>query len=86
MLLPFQGALLLLEILERRFLEELDVYVSSGSACAKGKPSYVLSAMGLSKDRADSALRISFSKYSTAQDVEALCGGIKTGLTTLAHR
>lgn len=68
------------------FLEELDVYVSSGSACAKGKPSYVLSAMGLSKDRADSALRISFSKYSTAQDVEALCAGIKAGLTTLAHR
>lgn len=68
------------------FLEELDVYVSSGSACAKGNPSYVLSAMGISKDRADSALRISFSKYSTAQDVAALCGGIKSGLTMLAHR
>ena len=31
------------------FLEEFDVFVSSGSACAKGKPSHVLSAMGLSK-------------------------------------
>ena len=68
------------------FLEELQVYVSSGSACAKGKPSHVLSAMGLDRDRADSALRISFSKYSTLGDVDALCNGITAGLKTLAHR
>lgn len=68
------------------FLEELDVYVSSGSACAKGKPSHVLRAMGLSKERADSALRISFSKYSTKDDIDALCSGIEQGLKMLAHR
>ncbi len=68
------------------YLEELDVFVSSGSACAKGKPSYVLSAMGLSQERADSALRISFSKYNTKEDVDALCKGIKSGLLSLAHR
>ena len=68
------------------FLEELDVFVSSGSACAKGKPSHVLSAMGLSRERADSALRISFSKYSTTADIDALCEGIATGLRVLAHR
>lgn len=68
------------------FLEELDVFVSSGSACAKGKPSHVLSAMGISRDNADSAIRISFSKYNTTEDSYALCNGIKQGLTVLAHR
>lgn len=68
------------------FLEELDVFVSSGSACAKGKPSHVLSAMGLSRDRADSALRVSFSKYNTKDDIDALCRGIQKGLSVLAHR
>jgi cysteine desulfurase len=68
------------------FLEELSVFVSSGSACAKGKPSHVLSAMGISRERADSAIRISFSKYNTKEDIDALCSGIETGLKVLAHR
>lgn len=68
------------------FLEELDVFVSSGSACAKGKPSHVLSAIGLSRERADSALRISFSKYNTIADIDALCEGLTAGLKILAHR
>ena len=68
------------------FLEEREVYVSSGSACAKGKPSHVLSAMGIDKKRADSALRISFSKHSTKEDIDALCEGIREGLEVLAHR
>lgn len=68
------------------FLEELDVFVSSGSACAKGKPSHVLSAMGIDKNRADSALRISFSKLNNKEDIDALCAGIEQGLRVLAHR
>lgn len=68
------------------FLEEFDVFVSSGSACAKGKPSHVLSAMGLSRERADSALRISFSKFNCKEDVDVLCRSIETGLSVLAHR
>ena len=68
------------------FLEEADVFVSSGSACAKGKPSHVLSAMGIDKNRADSALRISFSKYNSVEDIDALCKYIALGLKTLAHR
>ena len=68
------------------FLEERQVYVSSGSACAKGKPSHVLSAMGFGRQRADSALRISFSKHNTKEDIDALCGGIELGLKILAHR
>ena len=68
------------------FLEERQVYVSSGSACAKGKPSHVLSAMGFGRQRADSALRISFSKHNAKEDIDVLCGGIELGLKTLAHR
>lgn len=68
------------------FLENLEVYVSSGSACAKGKPSYVLESMNIGRDRADSALRISFSKLNTEEDIDALCEGIEKGLKTLAHK
>lgn len=54
------------------FLESLGVYVSSGSACAKGEGSYVLREMGLSQPRVDSALRISFSRYNTKEDIDKL--------------
>lgn len=49
------------------------VYVSSGSACAKGKRSHVLTAMGLSDEIVDKSIRVSFSAYSTKADVDALC-------------
>ena len=67
-------------------MAERGVYVSSGSACAKGKPSHVLQALGLSREQADSTLRVSFCKYNTVEDIDALCEGIAAGLRTLAHR
>lgn len=66
------------------FLEARDVYVSSGSACAKGEPSHTLSAMGLPKSRVDSALRVSFCGENTAEDVDALLTGLQEGIATLA--
>jgi cysteine desulfurase len=54
------------------FLEGKNIFVSSGSACAKGETSHVLAALGLSKREADSALRISFSRYNTMEDIDAL--------------
>lgn len=54
------------------FLEAQGIYVSSGSACAKGEGSYVLREMGLAKNRIDSALRISFSRDNTKEDIDAL--------------
>ena len=68
------------------FLEDSEVYVSSGSACAKGKPSHVLQAMKMNRDLADSALRISFSAHNTKDDIDALCNGIETGLKILVRR
>ena len=64
-------------------LEQSGVYVSSSSACAKGKRSYVLAAMGLPDSRIDSSIRVSFSKYNTKEDVDALIAGLKNGIETL---
>lgn len=58
------------------FLEERGVFVSSGSACAKGKPSHVLTAMKYDKRRADSTIRISFSKFNTISQADMLINGI----------
>lgn len=65
-------------------LEEDGVYVSSSSACAKGKRSYVLKAMGLSDRLIDSSLRISFSKYNTKDDVDAFLASLKSGIDSLS--
>ena len=54
------------------FLEGKNIFVSSGSACAKGEQSYVLKSMGLSKVRTDSALRLSFSKETEKEDIDCL--------------
>lgn len=68
------------------FLEEKNIFVSSGSACAKGKASHVLSSMKLDKNISDSAIRISFSNDNTTADIDALCDGIAQGLQTLIRR
>ena len=65
-------------------LEQDGVYVSSSSACAKGKRSYVLKAIGLSDRLIDSSLRISFSKYNTKDDVDAFLTSLKSGIDTLS--
>lgn len=54
------------------FLESKNIFVSSGSACAKGQGSYVLREMGIESARVDSALRLSFSKFNTTADIDRL--------------
>lgn len=68
------------------FLEQREVYVSSGSACSKGAASHTLAAMGLPADRVDCALRVSFCGDSTENDVRALLDGLAEGLATLARK
>ena len=52
-------------------LEEEEIYVSAGSACSshKRKPGGTLAAMNLPTDRRESALRFSFSRYNTPDEV-----------------
>lgn len=59
-----------------RFLSDRGVYVSSGSACHKGKPSHVYAALGLNKKILDGILRISFSYDTTREDIDALVEGL----------
>ena len=60
-----------------RFLSDRGIYVSSGSACHKGKPSHVFAALGLPKRTLMGVLRISFSPENTREDVDALVAGLK---------
>ena len=65
------------------FLEMKEIYVSSGSACAKGEASYVLSALGLSRSRSDSALRLSFSRDTKKEDIDSCLEALKLATTKL---
>lgn len=57
-------------------LSAMGIYVSAGSACAKGHRSDVLTAMGVSPAGIDSAIRISLSKITTEKDMDLLYNGI----------
>lgn len=65
------------------FLESRGIFVSSGSACSKGHISYVLKEVGLTPELIDSALRLSFSRYNTQEDIELLCAALKDAVTKL---
>ena len=62
------------------FLEERGIYVSSGSACSKGKVSPVLSALGVSAADGDSAIRVSFCRDNTKEEIDLLAEGIADGI------
>lgn len=49
-------------------LDAAGIYVAKSSACKKGARSHVLEAMGLPDNIIDGAIRISLSKYSTADE------------------
>ncbi len=68
------------------FLEAREIYVSRSSACKKGARSHVLEAIGMDPRKIDGALRIGFSRYNSAEDVEALCAALRDASLTLAHR
>jgi len=69
-----------------RFLSDRSVYVSTGSACHKGRRSKALAAMGLPPRVLDGALRVSFSPETTEEDVSALLAALREALGTLAYR
>lgn len=53
------------------------ICVSSGSACAKGQKSHVLTAMHLNDNIIEHSIRISFSRNSNKNDVDLLVNAIK---------
>lgn len=68
------------------FLAEREIYVSSGSACSKGKQSPVLTAMGLPMAEIDSSLRVSFCFENTEDEVRLLADGLRDAAQALQRR
>ena len=68
------------------FLSERGVYVSPGSACAKGKKSRVLRAMALSDADVAGALRISLSRYTTWEEIDAFLFALNEARISLARK
>ena len=68
------------------FLSDREIYVSSGSACSKGKQSGVLQQFGIKQDLADSTLRVSFCAENTEADITALCTALKAAQEQLVHK
>ena len=58
------------------FLSDMEIYVSSGSACSKGHKSPVLTAMGLDDSIIDSSLRVSMSRFTTKDQLDLFLKGI----------
>lgn len=66
------------------YLEQLEIYVSSGSACSKGKRSYALEALGMTHREIDTAIRVSFSPDTTIEMLEIFIDKLKSGISSLA--
>jgi cysteine desulfurase len=63
-------------------LQDAEICVSAGSACAKGHRSHTLTAMGLSPDIMDSSFRVSISKETTPEELDKLVAVIKNNILT----
>lgn len=50
-------------------LQDREIYVSAGSACAKGHRSHVLEAMGLPPEVIDGSIRVSLSRFTTQEEI-----------------
>jgi cysteine desulfurase len=74
------GETLLLE------LEQRDVIVSSGSACAAGStdPSHVLLAMGFDSDVAQTSVRFSFSHETTTEELSAAVAALAKAIVAVS--
>ena len=68
------------------FLSDRNIFVSSGSACSKGRESHVLKAMGLPHERIASALRLSFCRYNTKEEAAVFLDALRDGLAALTKR
>ena len=60
-------------------LEQEGIYVSTGSACSsKDKGSHVLSAMGLKSEEIEGAIRFSFCRDNTAEEMDTVVEKLKS--------
>ncbi|MCL2754381.1 MAG: aminotransferase class V-fold PLP-dependent enzyme [Oscillospiraceae bacterium] len=62
------------------FLAEHDIFVSSGSACARGKKSVILPKYGVSDRDVDTAIRVSFGWQNTLNEVDTFLEVLEAGI------
>ena len=65
------------------YLESKEIYVSKSSACKRGARSHVLEAMALPTPVIDGAIRVSFSRFSTEEEIEYFCQNLLEAKNTL---
>lgn len=68
-------------------LEDNNIYVATGSACTSRtsavKGSYVIKSLGLRKEEIESAIRFSFSKFNTKEEIDRVIEVLKSSLKFL---
>ena len=62
------------------FMEQREIYISSGSACSKGQQSGVLGQFGITGKSADSALRISMTADTTTEELDLFVETLREGM------
>lgn len=67
-------------------LSDMEIYVSSGSACSKGHQSPVLTAAGLDSKLINSSLRISLSRFTEKEEIDYLLKGLQTALKVIRRK
>lgn len=65
------------------YLERREIYVSSGSACSKGKKSDVLKAFGYDDKALDSTIRLSFSHENQKYEIDEFVKQVKNAQAEL---
>ncbi len=66
-----------------RVLGEKGIYIGTGAACSRGKLSRVLLESGLSREYAQSAVRISMSRFTTLEDIEICAEELRSAVISL---
>lgn len=66
-------------------LEQKEIYVSTGSACASNKKgqSHVLKAAGLTDDEIEGAIRFSFSQFNTVEEMDYVLECLKKAVSDI---
>lgn len=68
------------------FLEARNVYVSSGSACSKGKQSRTLAGFHLDPKKSEGYIRASINRFTTKNELEILVDGLKEATISLQRK
>jgi len=66
-------------------LSSLGIYVSTGSACTSGSldPSHVLRAMRVPENLIHGSIRLSFSRYTTDEEIQRICEALPSAIQKL---